>query len=166
MSVANNLTPDQSQQVIYSELLSAGIPPALAVLVTAQSGHETAGWTSHVYLTDNNAFGYGYNGSTYKQYSSVEASADDLADYLARRENEGSFPALDTITDPAQYAALLKNAGYYTDSQTTYTNGILNYMNTALQTLTATVANNPIPSGIIAVFLIFGLAFLLSKRKS
>jgi Mannosyl-glycoprotein endo-beta-N-acetylglucosaminidase len=164
MSVAVNLTPDQSEQIIYSELVSAGIPPALAVLVTAQSGHETGGWSSHVYLTDNNAFGYGYTGSSYKQYSSVEASADDLADYLARRENDGSFPALDTITDPDQYATLLKSAGYYTDSESNYQAGIMNYLNNALSSVTQTVAQNPIPSGIVAVFVIFAFAFIFSRK--
>jgi Mannosyl-glycoprotein endo-beta-N-acetylglucosaminidase len=165
MSLAIDLAPDQSEKIIYAELLSAGIPPALAVLATAQSGHETGGWTSHVYKTDNNAFGYGYTGTSYKQYPSVEASADDLADYLARRENEGSFPALGTITDPGQYAMLLKSAGYYTDSESNYQAGIMNYINNALSAAVEIVAANPIPSGIVAVFIIFAIAFIFSRRK-
>jgi hypothetical protein len=165
MSLAVDLSPADSQTVIYNELIAQGIPPALAVLVTAQSGHETAGWTSHVYLTDNNAFGYGYTGSAYKIYPSVEASADDLAAYLYRRQSDGSFPSLDQITDPAQYAQLLQSAGYYTDAESNYQAGIMNYLNNALESGVALVAANPIPSGMIFVLLIFGYAFFYSRKS-
>lgn len=133
MSLAVTLSPDLAQQVIYKQLRSDNIPDPLSKLVTAQSGHETAGWTSNVFKTDNNAFGYGYNGSSYKYYDSVEESAHELSLYLNRRVNDGSFPPLDQITDAGQYAALLKNAGYYTDSSANYAGGISRYLNDNLQ---------------------------------
>lgn len=168
MSLAINLTPDQSQEVIYSTLTGAGIPSALSVIVTGQSGHETAGWTSRVYLTDNNAFGYGFDGKNYKVYSSVEESAADLAAYLFRRVNDGTFPSLDTIIDPGQYAQLLQSVGYYTDNESNYQAGIMKYLNSALADLSAgvaVVAANPVPSGIIAVILIFAFAFVVSRKR-
>lgn len=133
MSTAVSLTPDLAQQVIYNQLRTDNIPDPLSKLVTAQSGHETGGWTSNVYKTLNNAFGYGYNGSTYKDYDSVEESAHEISLYLNRRVNEGSFPPLDQITDAGQYATLLKNAGYYSDNSDNYSAGISRWFNNNLQ---------------------------------
>lgn len=155
MSLATQLTPDQSEQLIFSSLVSGGIPQTLAQLVAAQSGHETAGWTSNVYLTDNNAFGYGYNGTSYKVYAAVEDSAADLVGYLNRRVADGSFPPLDQITTPDQYAALLKQAGYYSDTETNYLNGLENWLNDNLGTV-AVVAGG---SGLIIVLVLLALAF-------
>lgn len=134
---AANLSPDQSQKLIYSTLVDQGIPDPLAKIVTAQSGHETNGWTSHVFLTLNNAFGYGFDGSSYKQYSSVEDSVSDIVAYIQRRVRDGSFPSLDQITDPNQYAELLKNAApgeYYQDTESNYAAGIARWFNDNLTT--------------------------------
>lgn len=155
MSLAVNLSPDQAQTIIYSQLRTDGIPDPLAKLVTAQSGHETGGWASNVFMTDNNAFGYGFNGSAYKQYASVEDSASDLSAYLNRRVNDGTFPPLDQITDPGQYATLLKNAGYYTDNEANYAAGITSFFNGAL----TWVGDNPLTAGISVASLV-GLAVL------
>jgi hypothetical protein len=127
MSQAINLTPDQSQSVIFTRLMSAGIPADLSRLVVGQSGHETSGWTSNVYLSHNNAFGYGYTGTGYKDYDTVESSADELVGYLNRRVLQSGWPSLDQITDPSQYGNLLKQAGYYEDSADNYINGIIRW---------------------------------------
>jgi len=158
MSLASQLTPGQSEDIIFNELVAQGIPQTLAQLVTAQSGHETAGWTSNVYLIDNNAFGYGFTGVSYKSYTSVEASADDLAAYLQRRVADQSFPPLDQITTADQYAGLLQSAGYYTDSLSNYENGIANWLNTNLKVVAAA------GSGLLIIFAI--VAVILFNRNS
>lgn len=159
MSLANQLTPAQSEQLIFQTLVDNNIPGELATLVTAQSGHETGGWVSPVYKNDNNAFGYGYTGTSYKQYSSVEASVLDLVKYLNNRVADGSFPPLDQITTPDQYAQLLANVGYYTDNETTYLNGIERWLNNNLGTVAVVAAG----SGLVVFLVLLGIAFFAKK---
>jgi hypothetical protein len=156
MSLASTLSPDQSQALIYSTLRSAQIPDPLAKLVTAQSGHETDGWTSDVYNSLSNAFGYGFDGSSYKDYNAiggVEKSAQDLADYLNRRVNQSGWPALDQITTADQYAALLKSAGYYTDSLANYAAGIKRWFNDNLTVIIGATSAGLLLIGILLVYL-------------
>ena len=163
MSLAVNLTPGQSEQLIYQNLVDANIPGELATLVTAQSGHETGGWISPVYINDNNAFGYGYDGvSSYKQYASVEDSVLDIITYLHSRVNDGSFPPLDQITDASQYAELLKNAKpgeYYTAPLSVYTAGIERWLNNNLGVIAIAAGG----AGLLVVIILLGIA-LLSKK--
>lgn len=161
MSLAKDLSPDQSQQLIYSTLIAQGIPDPLAKLVTAQSGHETGGWLSNVYKTLNNAFGYGYNGTTYTAYNAVEDSVSAIVTYLNNRVQDGSFPSLDQITDPNQYAQLLQNAGpgsYYGDTEANYAAGIVRWFNNNLTTGIAI-------SGGVLLLLAVGVYFLFFYKK-
>lgn len=133
MSYAVDLSPSQSENIIYSRLRAGGIPDPLAKFVTAQSGHETDGWTSDVYMNDNNAFGYGFNGSSYKVYpSGIEASVDDIIGYLNRRVSQSGWPPLVQITTADQYAQLLKSSHYYEDTEANYLGGILRWFNNNL----------------------------------
>lgn len=155
MSIAASLTPDQSEEIIFSRLIQNGFPASFAKLVTAQSGHETNGWTSDVYNNDNNAFGYGYDGTSYKDYDSVESNVDDVSGYIKRKVQSGVFPDPSTISDPNQWATLLKQAGYYTDSQSNYAAGIARWFNDNLQSIA-------ISSGLV-IFGFLMLWFLLRK---
>lgn len=160
MSIAKNIIPSIAEQLIYNTLRAGGIPDPLAKFVTAQSGHETQGWTSAVWYKDNNGFGYGYDGKgNYKYYDSIEESADELVRYLNRRVDRGDFPALASITDPDQYAQLLKNAGYYGDTESNYSNGILRWFNNNLQFVEGA-------AGIIIIFVTLLLFFLNNERSS
>lgn len=155
MSLATQLQPAQSEDLIFQRLVGKGFPDQFSRLATAQSGHETAGWTSNVYRTDNNAFGYGYTGSAYQDYDSVESSVDDFADYVKRKVDQGKFPALTEIKTATDWADLLHNAGYYTDLEANYASGIARYFNANLKAI-----------AISAGLLIFGsllLYFLLRK---
>jgi hypothetical protein len=150
MSVAANLTPDQSQQVIYNAARNNGLPDAISKIITAQSGHETGGWDSNVYLTDNNAFGYGYDGAgNYYAYNSVEDSVQDVVGWLSRH-----VPNFQTITDPDVYAQSLKNSGYYGDTETNYAAGIERWFNDNLTYTTAGIGVAAIV-GIILLFIVF-----------
>jgi hypothetical protein len=130
MDTANNLTPDQAQQVIYSWLRSNyALPDTISKIITAQSGHETGGWTSNIWFQNNNGFGYGYQGGgLYNSYPSVQDSVDDVVGWLDRH-----VPGYESIQDPDTYAQALKNNGYYTDSEANYSAGISRWLNDNLQ---------------------------------
>jgi hypothetical protein len=150
MNIAVNLSPDQSEQAIYNAARNNNLPDAISKIITAQSGHETAGWTSNVYLSDNNAFGYGYDGAgNYYAYESVEDSVSDLVGWLTRH-----VPNFQDITDPDIYAASLKSKGYYGDTQTNYAAGIERWFN---DNLTETGAGIGVAAivGIVLIYILF-----------
>ncbi len=130
MDTAANLTPDQAQQAIYNFLRTGyNLPDTISKIITAQSGHETAGWTSNVYTTLNNCFGFGYSGGgNYYGYNSIEDSVSDLVNWVS-----ANIPDFQTITDPTAYAQALHDHGYYTDTVSNYANGIINYFDDNLQ---------------------------------
>lgn len=125
---------------IYNRLTSQGIPPLLAGFITAQSAHETGGWTSAVFNDCHNCFGYKWVGqstaagpcnshSAYAAYNSIADSVDEIVYWIARRQQDGSFPDdLTSITSSDQYAALLKNADYYGDTLANYAAGIRSWL--------------------------------------
>jgi hypothetical protein len=156
MDQAQNITPDQAQQIIYSYLrTNYALPDQISKLITAQSGHETNGWTSNVWLTDNNGFGYGYQGNgVYAYYPyGIQDSVDAVITWLDKHA-----PGYENFTDPDQYAQALKNANYYTDMETNYAGGIARWYNDNLQL---------VAGGSVAVLVGLVLAgwFLLKKRK-
>lgn len=134
---------------IYSQCKAMGMPEKLCLLIVAQSKHETNGYQSNVFKSCNNAFGYKYvgqrgatkctgspEGDNYAKYASVKDSATEIVKWIRRRQNEGKFPQdLNTITSQAQYAALLKQCGFYgqmpgqtyQQSITNYTNGLIHW---------------------------------------
>jgi hypothetical protein len=130
MNVAIDTSPEQAQQIIYNYLrANYGLPDAISKIITAQSGHETTGWTSNVYRTDNNCFGYGYTGGgNYYFYNSIEDSVDDVVGWLDRH-----VPGYEYITDGDDYAAAIRARGYFTDNLSTYQNGIARWYNDNLQ---------------------------------
>ena len=126
-------------QIIYDTLKGDGIPDPLSLFVVAQAKHETANFTSNVFKTCNNAFGYkavfgapactqSPEGNAYRLYPSVKDSAREISAYLKRRVADGKFPPLDQIYSPEQYATLLKNAGYYGAPVSEYVAGLLRWL--------------------------------------
>lgn len=154
MDQAQNITPDQAQEIIYKYLRTTyALPDPISKLITAQSGHETAGWTSHIWLQNNNGFGYGYQGGgNYEYYPAIQDSIDDLVGWLDRHAL-----GYENFTDPDQYAQALKNAGYYTDMETNYAAGISRWFNNNLQL---------VAGGSVAVLVgLVLLAWLIFKKK-
>lgn len=148
---------------VYETALSDGIPNALALLIVAQSKHESANYTSSIFLDCNNSFGYKVFGnamacpghSDYEMYNSIVDSTHEITSWLKRRVNDGSFPDLSTITTPQQYGTLLYSAGYFTDNPINYINGLIAWY-------------EPDIPGYINPFWIVGgmaLVYFLSKRK-
>lgn len=144
--------------LIFQTALGDGMPAPLANLIAAQAAHETANFTSPVFLDCNNAFGYNavrsfcVGHSIYQNYPTVQDSVHELTGWIKRRLQAGSFPPLGTITTPGQYAQLLKDNGYFSDSVANYANGIAAYL-TNHKTLTGSLF-------VTGLFL-----FLLMKKK-
>lgn len=152
---------------IYNKALADGMPTILATFIVAQARHETGNYTSNVFNTCNNAFGYKWVGqstangpcvqspelNSYAKYVSLEDSVHELTLWIKRRQAEGKFPAnLASITTPDQYAALLKESGYYGASLQTYLNGLL----AALQKL-GQLAVSPTGGAVLLVLVAIGI---------
>lgn len=152
-----------SQQQIFNEVKRYNFPTALANLIAAQAAHETGNFTSAIFLDCNNAFGYKSVTSatncnlhpTYKAYSTVEQSADEIVNWIQRRQSEGNFPSdLSTIQTPEDYAYYLKYNGYFEDTAANYAAGITNYL------------SNFSPSANMALYVAgFGVLILLLRKK-
>jgi uncharacterized FlgJ-related protein len=125
-------------QKIYNIAIANGIPDTLAQLIVAQAKHETANYTSNVFKSCNNLFGYKYVGQSlatqcnlspeldyYARYATIDDSVLEIVKWIKRRVADGKFPSdLATIQTADQYATLLKNAGYYTGTLAAYKNGL------------------------------------------
>lgn len=156
---------------IYTTALNDGMPEPLALLIVAQSKHETGGYSSHAFTAYNNAFGYSCvqgakwqtgcgtladNGLPLAIYDNVHDSTHELTDWIKRRVKDGRFPEdLSTITDPGEYAQLLKNAGYYGDTVSNYAAGIANWFS----------GNIAVAGGSIGIVLIIVFAAWIILKK-
>jgi len=110
----------------------------LAKFMTAQSEHETGNYTSRVFKTNNNAFGYKrVNGSAYQlgagrlspegdsyaAYASVSDSAKEVAAWIGRRKAQ--FVGVKTADE---YVHTLKANGYFGDKETNYLADVKRYL--------------------------------------
>jgi len=153
------------------------VPVNLIPLVIAQAQHESANFTSNVFLNSNNPFGYTYANSSYQigdyegfgTYESVADAANEINDYLYRRVADSSFPALDTITTADQYAQLLADAGYYADSEANYAAGIQKWLDidggSPLAIAEEFVEENPVPSIVGVIGFGIALYFIFSETS-
>lgn len=148
------------------------MPSLLASFITDQSGHETDGWTSAIFVDCNNGFGYKWIGQStalgpcskhpaYAAYSSIEQSTHEMILWIKRRQADGSFPAdLNQIKTPYDYAYLLKYGSpfyqYYEDPLEVYEAGLIRFANSL--NLTAVAAGG---GGVI----VLGLFVWLFRRK-
>ncbi len=161
-----------------------GVPSPVAALMLAMAKHETGNFTSNGFKSGNNAFGYSYvaggkwqdtqpgayadNGLPLAKYPTVENSAREIVDWIYRRMNEGTFPALATVTEPTQFAMLLRNNRYYTDTLTNYANGLKRWY-VPLPSSGGTAAGGKGTGGIvlvIAAVIALGFAVTHNKKKT
>lgn len=109
-----------------------GLSPEAIRTITAQAAHETAGFTSDVFVNANNMFGMRehkrkiigklkdlYHG--YTTYSNTESSVNDLVDLCRRRR------IVYALEDIVKYSALLKEKGYYEDTAENYTAALIKW---------------------------------------
>lgn len=126
-----------NEQRVLNAALSAGCPKALALIIVAQSKHESGNYTSNAFKTCNNLFGYKYvgqrgatqgikssEGDHYAKYAMLEDSVREIVAWIKRRIAEKKMPAIENITDREQYAKLLKLCGYYGAPEKEYIAGL------------------------------------------
>jgi uncharacterized FlgJ-related protein len=156
------------QRLVYTKARAAGFPVALSNLIVAQAMHESANFTSNVFKACNNAFGYKFvgqsratacsispEGDAYAKYTSLADSAEEIIDWIKRRQKEGIFPAnLAVITTAAEYARLLKKAGYYGAPEALYANALDRHLKSL------NVYEVPATGGFKTALLAAGLLFL------
>jgi len=148
----------------FDKLKSLSFPNAaeLAKFMVVQSQHETANYTSKVFKTNNNAFGYKrVNGSAYQlgagrlspegdnyaRYSSLSDSAKEVASWIGRRKKD--FVSVKTAD---QYVHTLKLQGYFGDKETNYLAGVKKYLASFTVPQVVTVGLVPVA---IALYLIY-----------
>jgi len=161
-------------EIVYNTLKAQKIPDPLAKLMTSQAQLESANFTSRVFKTNNNAFGYKYvqqkiatqglpapknEGGYYANYKTVSDSALELANYVKRRLKEKRFPPLETITSARQYADLLTNVGYHTSTRESYVKGVEYYFNK----LKDIIIKQSTP--LLSIAFIIGIFFLINKKR-
>lgn len=127
------------EQRVYDAAIKGGLPVPLSLLLVSQSKHESNNYTSPIFLDCNNSFGYKAVRSScdlhpdYQNYQDIEGSTIEIVNWIYRRLNEGNFPPLETITTPEQYAQLLKQNGYYGDSISNYTAGLIRWFKSNIE---------------------------------
>jgi len=121
---------------ITQKALAGGLPLCVAKLLACQGALESDNFTSHVFLTNHNAFGYkryvgsefqkgagvtSTEGDPYADYESFDKSIDELVAWIKRRVRKSQFPTdLTKIQTGDQYAHLLKQCGYYGGPEANY----------------------------------------------
>jgi len=144
-NINNMMTEKEIRELIYTTVLNDGMPEPLAILIVAQSRHETDDYSSHAFLKNNNCFGYKYvpgahwqagpgitssEKAPYAMYTSIENSVHEICAWILRRRHDGRFPPdLATITSPIRYATLLKRCMYFGDPVENYIHGLTTYLN-------------------------------------
>lgn len=130
---------------VISQTKANGMPLQLSKLIAAQSGYETANWTSNAFVKGNNGFGYKFVKNTalqlripvvkstekdyYAAYATFEMSITEICSWIVRRQKETKFPQdLVSIQTPEQYAHLLKNCDYYGGKENDYATGLHKYL--------------------------------------
>lgn len=122
--------------LIESLLRNHGLNQVLAQYAVCQSAHETANFTSNIFLSNNNAFGMKYakqinaqgekNG--YANYLSVENSVIDFVSWYTRHRN-GVFSLPLIIVSLTDYVKFFKNNKYFEAAESEYLKGCQYFYN-------------------------------------
>lgn len=124
------MTAEQNKynQIIYATAIEEGLTPLLATFMVSQANHEAAQYTSGVFQSCKNAFGYKYvgqalaepctgspEGDKYARYKNVADSAREVARWIKRR-----MAQFENVKTPDEYAIVLERNGYFGDNLSTY----------------------------------------------
>lgn len=131
--------------IIFNKGKQRGLPESVAKNLVAQARYESNDYKSDVFKQNNNLFGYKFVGQPnatagtlaprrewtnpsrpqyYAKYANVGDSANEVINWLYRRENEGKFKVSD-LTTAEKYADALKKGNYYGQSSYEYAMGLL-----------------------------------------
>jgi uncharacterized FlgJ-related protein len=114
-------------QMIYDTAIKQGFNPIAAKLIAAQARFESADYTSHVFVENNNTSGMKYvgqpnavrgskspEGDYYAKYNTVQDAINDKIVRLYNINMRGVSPQqLKDSTNADDFSRLLKQRGYY-----------------------------------------------------
>lgn len=121
---------------IYVLVKSAGLSDLLAMFAAAQSAHETNGYTSKIFKSNNNAFGMKFAGQStaigtkngYANYLNLEESVADFCVWWMKHRNKLlSLPLF--VNDLEGYVRFLKNQDYFEADESEYLKGCKYFYN-------------------------------------
>ena len=135
------VTPQNSadfKDIIYNTLVALGMDSDIAKYATAQAAHETANFSSALFLNYNNAFGMTYvkqsyanggiqsGGYSYATYKTVQDSCKDLLSWynVSMGKLSNVFLSIDSLAD---YVSFLKTGNYFEADETEYLSGCQYY---------------------------------------
>lgn len=131
------MSTSTNSSTVYNLFLTSGFNETLSKFATAQAAHETAGFTSALFLANNNCFGMKYSGQVnadkhekngFADYSDINHSVADLIAWYSRhRTNIFSLPLF--INTLESYVKFLKNNDYFEADETAYLKGCQYYYN-------------------------------------
>jgi len=144
-----------NEKIVYDTAIAEGmlkINAQLPGLIVAQAKHESNDFSSNVFKTCNNAFGYKYvgqklavgacsdspEGNKYAKYRSLEDSTREVCQWIKRRQSQ--FAAVNT---PEDFASALKNNGYFGDSLGNYSAALRRHYNAIKDGITEIINRNP-----------------------
>lgn len=120
----------EAGKLVIDSFKISGFNEILTRYAVAQSAHETAGFTSDVFLKANNGFGMKYAGqllasgsyNEYAKYNSINNSVSDFIKwYNNHRAKVFSLPlVINSIDD---YVRFLKNNNYFEADESEYLKG-------------------------------------------
>jgi len=177
-----------NDEIIYNVGVNNGLTSNAAINLTAQGRLESGNYSSNLFNTDNNAFGYKYVGQSgasqgiltpqnewndpnipeyYAHYNNLNDSALEIIHWINRRIADGTFQ-MSELETPDGYANAFKNGNYFGESAVQYSQDLIseikNNLLNGIKTATQTIQKNPITSVIVGISIIL-LILYTKKRK-
>jgi uncharacterized FlgJ-related protein len=124
-------TINEVGKTVYQLLIEAGFNYFQAQLITAQAAHETANFTSTVFIQNKNLFGYKFVGQKiakgerygHAYYESIEDSIQDYKRYYNLNKYPSSFAGV------VEFVKALKEKHYFEAPEQEYINGVRHFYN-------------------------------------
>lgn len=127
---------EKNDKIIFDTAIEEGLTPLLASFMVAQAEHESALYSSQVFLSCNNAYGYKYVGQSlavacrqapedelkYAGYKDVSDSAREVARWIKKRMSQ-----FESVTTPEEYAIVLERNGYFGGNLSVYQKAIATF---------------------------------------
>lgn len=132
------MTAQEIDQLVYNTALQQGFSPLSAKFVVAQARFESADYTSPVFKANNNTSGIKFvgqpnatrgtlspEGNYYARFNTVQDSINDKIVRIYNINMGGVSPEqLKSSQSVDEFARLLKERKYFTDSLSNYTSGL------------------------------------------
>jgi len=124
-------TINETGKDVYLRLIEAGFTPITAQYITAQAAHETANFSSQIFLQNNNLFGYKYVGQWRAQgekngHAYYKSISDSIADYSHYYKMAGYPKVFLSLTD---FVTALKRNKYFEAPLQEYITGVKHFYN-------------------------------------